>query len=97
MIHLLLVASVMTHAQVAQAIETAPAPVRAFIQRRQGCNHWSGEEAYDQDRAKEIAAALRQLRCREIEADGTALRRRYVRQPEILDLLTRTVDWGEED
>ena len=29
-----------------------PPPVRRFIERRDGCDHWRGEEGYDRDRRR---------------------------------------------
>ena len=97
MVALLLMVGVMNDAQIKQAIVAAPAPIRAFIERRQGCNHWSGEEPYDRERAEQIEAARRTLRCRRIDTDEKDLRRRYARQPAVLDLLRRTADREAED
>lgn len=94
MIALLALAALTTDAQIERAIAAAPRPVRAFIERRQGCNHWAGEEPYDADRRREIEAAIRGLRCTAIEADARAIRRRYSGQSDILRLLARTADWG---
>ena len=33
-----------------------PADVVAYLDRRMGCNHWSGEDAYDAARGRQIAA-----------------------------------------
>lgn len=76
------------------AVQAAPPPVRRFIERRESCEHWSGEEGYDATRARDIAAALRSGRCDRIETDERALRRRYARQRDVLDLLARTAGRG---
>jgi len=76
------------HAQVARA----PGPVRAFIERRAGCNHFAGEEAYDRDRGRDIERALRALRCGRLEADERVLRARWRQRPDLLRLLTATAD-----
>lgn len=91
MLTLLLLAT-MTRAQLLLAVERAPAPVRAFVERRAGCNHWAGEEPYDRERAREIATALRSLRCARLPVDERALRRRHVRQRDVLDILDQA-DW----
>jgi len=54
-----------------------PDDVRAFIDRRMGCNHWEGEEPFDADREREISAAVRDLGCDRLEKDEEALRRKY--------------------
>lgn len=38
--------------------ETMPADVQAFMDKRDECDHWRGEEPYDDDRAKEITNAI---------------------------------------
>jgi hypothetical protein len=70
----------------------APQEVATFIERRAGCNHFSGEESYDRQRAEEIGRALRKLRCTDIESDERALRQIYHSRPIILQLLDDTRD-----
>lgn len=84
----------MTDAQIELAIKRAPADVRAVIERRQGCNHWVGEEPYDKDRARQIDEAIRQLHCVRIDRDVATMRRRYKARPALVRLLDRTADWG---
>jgi len=58
---LLVLALACTGAAAAQAgseHETLPAEVRAFIARRDRCDHFRGEDAADAARAAEIAAQL---------------------------------------
>jgi hypothetical protein len=69
-----------------------PRDVRVFIDRRMGCNHFAGEEPYNEERARQLEAAARELRCRRLESDETRLRRRYVRMPRVLKALTDTRD-----
>ena len=68
-------------------LDRAPADVREAIGRRAACNHWSGEEGYDPQRRMQIAAALREARCDEIEADILAIRSRYASEPAVLRLI----------
>ncbi|WP_238231566.1 MULTISPECIES: hypothetical protein [Methylobacterium] len=60
--------------------------------RRTDCHHWTGEEAYDADRGRAIAAAVKALRCDAVAADETRMRRRYGRDPEALRSLDRRPD-----
>lgn len=76
-------------------VRAAPNEVRNFIERRESCNHWAGEEPYDKDRAGEIASAQRRLRCDKVANDGAALQRRFRKSPDIVELLTATADWIE--
>ena len=58
--------------------EGQPPDVVEFVLRRVGCNHWLGEEPFDDDRAKEIQGVIEQLKCQTIEQDEKALRRLHV-------------------
>ncbi len=74
-------------------LRAAPLAVRDFISRRAGCNHWGGEEPYDADRAAQIAAAVRELRCHDIEADERRIKRKYVKSRRLQWLMAATRDW----
>ncbi|WP_442679976.1 hypothetical protein ACSBM8_01860 [Sphingomonas sp. ASY06-1R] len=67
-----------------------PADVKAFLERREQCAHWAGEEPYDAARGREIATAIRRLRCDRIDADAARLRQRYQHTPDITKLLDDT-------
>jgi hypothetical protein len=73
-------------------IESGPLKVAKFIERRAGCNHFTGEEPYDPDRAAELDKAIRELRCARIDRDERALTRKYRDKPAILRLLKDTED-----
>jgi hypothetical protein len=73
-----------------RAYRAAPRPVRRFLERRAGCNHWGGEEAYDAERAQQIAQAIRGLRCDRLEADERWLKRQYARSRRVRWLLSAT-------
>lgn len=73
----------------AQLAMTVPTDVFDFVGRHAMCEHWSGEEGYDDDRRTQIAGALAELRCETLDADETALRAKYADQPRVLSLLTR--------
>jgi hypothetical protein len=66
-----------------------PRDVAALIDRLAGCNHFSGEEAYDVERRKEIAAAMADLRCSRLDADEARARKRYASKRPVLDALKR--------
>lgn len=53
-----------------------PADVRAFIDQRDLCMHFSGEEPYDAARRAEIAAAVKRY-CTGTDAALADLRQRY--------------------
>lgn len=82
-------------AHVRRELHAAPWPVRAFLIRRAGCNHWGGEEGYDAERAAQIAKAARELRCRQIEAEERQIKRHYAKSRRVRWLLATTRDWDD--
>jgi hypothetical protein len=60
-----------------------PKDVIAFLSRKEGCQHWAGEEAYDKDRAKEIKKAVNNLQCKQLDADGKKLQKKYKKNSEV--------------
>lgn len=61
-----------------------PADVSDFIRRAVTCNHWAGEEPYDEERRAQMAEAVASLRCRELDTDQRALARQYDGNAEVL-------------
>ncbi len=61
-----------------------PPDVSDFIRRAVVCNHWAGEEPYDDERRAQINRAVQTLRCREIDADQAALREQYQGNEDVL-------------
>jgi hypothetical protein len=64
-----------------------PIDVSEFIVRRVDCNHWAGEEPYDDERAKDIRDAMAKLGCQTIGQDDSALRRVYAGNAKVLKAL----------
>jgi hypothetical protein len=54
-----------------------PPDVAAFLARVETCEHFAGEEPYDQARADEIALALKREKCEQLRDDARALRQKY--------------------
>lgn len=73
-----------------------PADVQAFIERREGCEHWAGEPDYDAERRKQIAEAVDEL-CPGIDTQLAALRKRYARDPQVIAALADLEPLGMED
>ena len=61
-----------------------PADVSDFIRRAVTCNHWAGEEPYDEERRAQMAEAVASLRCRELDTDQRALAKQYDGNAEVL-------------
>jgi hypothetical protein len=53
-----------------------PADVQHFVVRRQDCEHWLGEEAYDAARGREIQGAVN-ASCSGADAEAARLRKRH--------------------
>lgn len=66
-----------------------PTEVLDFVGRAANCQHWGGKEAYDEDRRREIEAAVIEQRCDALTADGTRLAATYADQPATLALIRR--------
>ena len=74
------------------AYDGLPGDVRAFVERRIECNHWAGEDAYDTQRGRQIAAAVERLRCDRIDRDEARLRRRHADSAKVRRALERARD-----
>lgn len=61
----------------AMAAPPLPPEVKSWLSRFEQCEHWAGEEPYDEARGKEIDAAFDKLRCKDISADAQKLEQRY--------------------
>lgn len=61
-----------------------PADVSDFIRRAVTCNHWAGEEPYNEERRAQMAEAVGSLRCRELDTDQRALAKQYDGNAEVL-------------
>lgn len=66
-----------------------PPDVSDFIRRAVVCNHWAGEEPYNDERRVQINAAVSGLRCRELDADQNLIRKRHAGNAEILKRIAR--------
>lgn len=69
-----------------------PQEVSAFLKRRSDCAHWGGEDPYDAARARQIAAAVKQLGCDRLDADEKRLLKRYEGAP----LIRQAIDSARE-
>jgi hypothetical protein len=76
----------------AQAESKLPDDVQAFIKLQEECEHWAGEEPYDDARAKEIAKAMADLHCDDARKQEQELRRRYPNDQAVLDALNERAD-----
>lgn len=70
--------------------EGMPSEVRDFIRRAVNCNHWAGEEPYNEERRAQMAAAVSSLRCRELDTDQKELRSRHAKDAAVLARIARS-------
>ena len=70
--------------------EGMPPDVSEFIRRAVICNHWAGEEPYDDDRRDQINSAVKSMGCLELDADQKALRSQYANQGEVLKRISQS-------
>lgn len=63
---------------ISSAPAALPADVRRFVARHESCQHWLGEDGYDADRAREIAAAVK-ASCTHIDYARSRLLKRYAK------------------
>lgn len=66
-----------------------PSDVRDLLSRMQECEHWAGEEAYDEERKMQIAAGIDKARCADLESDKKKALQKYKAQPQILKKLNQ--------
>lgn len=65
-----------------QAARALPREVQTFILRRDGCDHFRGEDPYDAERMAQISRQLTRL-CTGTDAELARLKRRYANHPAV--------------
>ncbi|GHV03512.1 hypothetical protein AGMMS50229_02890 [Campylobacterota bacterium] len=68
--------------------QSYPKDVTAFVEQANDCEHWMGEEPYDEERLNEIIVAVEKL-CEPLPKLYTALKDRYKNDKTIGDLLAK--------
>jgi hypothetical protein len=68
-----------------------PTDVASFIERRDACDHFRGEEPFDAKRAAELRIRLAET-CTGTDKKLSALRRKYARDPKVMHRLSRYED-----
>ena len=71
-----------------------PAEVAAFRERRDECDHFRGEDPYDEERAAFLSEALTRT-CTGTDAELKALRARYAGDPRVVAALADYEDEAE--
>lgn len=58
-----------------------------LVQRMVGCNHFLGEEPYDEERRKQIQDAIDSMACSKLPADEVRIRHKYRNNRSALDAI----------
>jgi hypothetical protein len=85
------VGAVVSTPQSASARQLSKPNLTDFTARRDLCDHFRGEEAYDTARAREIAAGVKRY-CTGTDQELRQLRKKYARNPNVLERLKRYED-----
>ncbi len=72
----------------ATGIPDYPFDVEEFIDRREICDHFRGEEPYDADRAKFLAAQIKET-CSGTDKELRELKQKYKNDDKIMQILNR--------
>ena len=65
-----------------------PKDARVVAERYMACQHFSGEaNGTGDERDKEVAKALRELKCGRVEQDFESIKKKYLRNPRVLEIL----------
>jgi hypothetical protein len=75
--------------QVKKIANGQPEDVVEFIERTVDCNHWAGEEPYDNERAEQIGKAIKNARCDGLVSEEQALELKYKRDKNVLDAIRK--------
>ncbi|WP_298124256.1 hypothetical protein [Brevundimonas sp.] len=63
------------------------ADLLAWLARRVQCDHFAGEDRYDQERSDEIDGHLERLRCAALDSEELELRKALSEEPDALGLI----------
>jgi hypothetical protein len=66
-----------------------PKLVQQFNKRQIECNHWTGEEPYDKERANQINTAVTKLKCDDLEKDEIKLLKKYKLKPKVKESINK--------
>jgi hypothetical protein len=85
-----------TAAPAAPRPDALPAEVTAFVEQRDGCDHFRGEEPYDAERAAYLRQRTEEL-CQGTDAALARLRQKYGDAPQVVEQLSHYEDNIEAD
>ena len=59
--YLLIIAALFSTATIADELTALPTDVKAFVEKRDGCDHFRGEEPYDEERRRFLDENIKEL------------------------------------
>ena len=83
---LLLILSLALYAAGAQSAERLPVDVAKFMERRDGCDHFRGEDPYDEERRKFLAKNMKAL-CTGTDRQLARLKSKYKGNASVMEKL----------
>ncbi len=84
------------HAADQKAVSTLPEDVAKFKERRDLCDHFRGEDAYDEERGKFLAESMKKY-CTGTDKELTSLKTKYNNNAAILKTLAdyeENIEWS---
>ena len=69
-----------------------PKDVTAFISKFAECSHWGNEDPYDKERAEFIRNAALKAGCSRLDGEEIQLRRKYLTNPKVLEIIKKAKD-----
>ncbi len=78
--------------QVKKITNGMPKDAVALIERIAECNHWSGEEPYDQERAEQIRKAVKKSRCGSLDSVEQTIEQKYKRNKKVLEAIKKATE-----
>ena len=76
------------------AEQELPKDVGTFLAERESCDHWRGEEGYDEERRAEIDRSICQS-CPGTDSKLSLLKKKYLTNKAIMDKLAELEPWTE--
>lgn len=64
-----------------------PADAKELVGRAINCQHWTGEEPYDEARSHEIETAIAELQCDKLSLQHDALLKKYAKDRDVMGAL----------
>lgn len=78
--------------QVKKITNGMPKDVVALIERIAQCNHWSGEEPYDKERAEQIRKGVKKAGCGSLDSQEQSIEQKYKGNKKVLEAIKEAME-----